>query len=216
MYQKPRLKKKNLCGFMPASIEIKNERRGSIFLSFGEFEAMEAPSIANKELFFKDFNNSIDQPRLNKVAEDEDGSSVLSSCKRNGQNIFLSPEKLLEVAEFDKVAEPESKKTESLLQTESVPIQASSQKVEMTSSVARMEVDKAEVNRREKFGGQHCFILDNQSRIDPNSPIINDPSVSESPVLPLNAGASSSKHLMPKILSYSDHLSQKLQSSPNG
>lgn len=42
--------KKNLCGFMQATIEIKNEIRGNIFLNFGDIESVEAPSNVYKEI----------------------------------------------------------------------------------------------------------------------------------------------------------------------
>ena len=37
--------RKNLCGFLPAPIEIKRETRGNFFLNFGDFEPLEVPVI---------------------------------------------------------------------------------------------------------------------------------------------------------------------------
>lgn len=61
---------------MSASIEIKNECRGSIYLHFGDIEPMEEPSLVHKDLFISDFLNPIDQLRLKQVADDEGVSCI--------------------------------------------------------------------------------------------------------------------------------------------
>ena len=103
---------KNLCGFMPASIEIKNELRGSVVLNFGDNEAVEAPSYVHKELFYKDFNNSIDQYRVNKVAEDEVGGFSSLSRIREGRKFIPSSEKVLEKAEGEEIVVPKTRNAE--------------------------------------------------------------------------------------------------------
>lgn len=67
----------NLCGFILATIEIKDEKRGNIFLSFGDIEIMEAPTKVHGDLFVKDFTNPIDIVKLNCVLQDEEISPVL-------------------------------------------------------------------------------------------------------------------------------------------
>lgn len=59
--------KKNLCGFMPSTIEIIDVNRTNIFLNFGDIEALEAPKISNGELLIKNFYNLFDLVRLRKV-----------------------------------------------------------------------------------------------------------------------------------------------------
>lgn len=63
--------RKNLYGFMPATIEIQDERRGNIFLNFGDIETTKAPKEIHGALFLKDFSNPIDLMRLKLVAQDE-------------------------------------------------------------------------------------------------------------------------------------------------
>lgn len=58
----------NKCGFMPALIEIKNEKRGNIFLNFGDIELDNDLSFTKGDLFINNFYNLIDRARLNRVA----------------------------------------------------------------------------------------------------------------------------------------------------
>lgn len=44
--------KRNLCGYIPSTIEIKNPRRGNIFLHFGDKEQMNPPKYIKKNLLF--------------------------------------------------------------------------------------------------------------------------------------------------------------------
>lgn len=53
-------------------------------LSFGDIKVVEAPATVHEDLFYKDFNNSIDQSRLNKVVEDEGVTSIFPNCNRRG------------------------------------------------------------------------------------------------------------------------------------
>lgn len=57
---------------------------------------MEVPSYAHKDLFFKEFNNPIDQNCINKVAEDEDACGMVANCIRLGRFVTISPEKIPE------------------------------------------------------------------------------------------------------------------------
>lgn len=63
--------RKNVCGFIPATININNEFRGSIHLLFGDIIPMNDSSSIIKEFFGSEFKNPIDQDCLNKVKEDE-------------------------------------------------------------------------------------------------------------------------------------------------
>ena len=51
---------KKLCGFLPATIELKNENRGNFYLNFGDMESLDTPQIVKSDLFFSDFSNAID------------------------------------------------------------------------------------------------------------------------------------------------------------
>ncbi|XP_038904899.1 uncharacterized protein LOC120091119 isoform X2 [Benincasa hispida] len=59
--------KENLCGFVPATIEVSNEKRGSIYLNFGDISTSNPPSKVKGDLFESDFTNPIDLIRLNEV-----------------------------------------------------------------------------------------------------------------------------------------------------
>lgn len=63
--------RKNLCGFLPATIELKSENWGNFSLNFGDFEPLEAPVIIQYDLFQSDFSNPIDLCRINSVILDE-------------------------------------------------------------------------------------------------------------------------------------------------
>lgn len=52
--------KKNLCGFIPSTIEISDKKRGSTFLNFGDIESIEPPGKVKDELCVKDFSNPFD------------------------------------------------------------------------------------------------------------------------------------------------------------
>lgn len=56
--------KKNLCGFMPPTIEIKDKKRGNIFLNFRDIKLIDPPSKVKGALFVKDFTNHIDVVRF--------------------------------------------------------------------------------------------------------------------------------------------------------
>lgn len=45
---------------MPATIEIKDEKRGYIFFNFSDIETIEAPNTIHGALFIKFFSNPID------------------------------------------------------------------------------------------------------------------------------------------------------------
>lgn len=45
---------------MPSTIEIKDAKRGNIFLNFGDIEKLNPPSNIRKVLVVEDFENSID------------------------------------------------------------------------------------------------------------------------------------------------------------
>ena len=45
----------NLCGFLPATVELRSEIQGHIFLNFGDFEVMENPKVIEGALFLKDY-----------------------------------------------------------------------------------------------------------------------------------------------------------------
>ena len=62
--------RKNLCDFLPATIELKNESRGNFFLNFGDNESIDNPDIAIKGIFlvtflilsiFVDYNQLLDE-----------------------------------------------------------------------------------------------------------------------------------------------------------
>ena len=42
--------KKNQCGFVPSTIEISNQKRGNIFLHFGDFEFLSPPFLCARRL----------------------------------------------------------------------------------------------------------------------------------------------------------------------
>ena len=64
--------KKNLCGFVPSTIEITDLKRGHIYLHFGDFEFLN-PHISLKAPNLRDdFNNSLDCFRIREVMIDED------------------------------------------------------------------------------------------------------------------------------------------------
>lgn len=89
--------KRNLCGFMPASIEIKNVMRGSIFKILRMSKSWKVRLTLKR--IFKDFINPIDQNRLSKVAEDEEACSLVSKCIRLGRFVPLSSKMLPESSE---------------------------------------------------------------------------------------------------------------------
>lgn len=61
--------KKNLCRFVPSTIEILNLKRGNIFLHFGDFEFL--PNHSKAPNLQDDFSNFIDQLRIREVLHDE-------------------------------------------------------------------------------------------------------------------------------------------------
>ncbi|TYK16775.1 DNA/RNA polymerases superfamily protein [Cucumis melo var. makuwa] len=63
--------KENLCGFIPATIEISDEREGNIFLNFGVISLFNPPSKVLGDLFTHNFSNSLDIVRLSQVMKDE-------------------------------------------------------------------------------------------------------------------------------------------------
>ncbi|XP_050946413.1 uncharacterized protein LOC107992196 [Cucumis melo] len=45
-YSKAKIKvSQNLCGFLPATVELRDENQGNIFFNFGDFEALEDPKV---------------------------------------------------------------------------------------------------------------------------------------------------------------------------
>lgn len=72
---------RNLSGFMPDTLELKNGIRGSLFLNFGNFEPLIVPNIVKNDLFISDFFNPIDLHRLESVALDEEMRFELPSSK---------------------------------------------------------------------------------------------------------------------------------------
>lgn len=81
--------KENLCGFIPAMIEINDEKKGSIFLNFGDISSITPPSKVGGDLFVCDFSNPVDG-RLNQVLKDEE----IENDPLSGKFEFLLPEKL--------------------------------------------------------------------------------------------------------------------------
>ena len=73
--------KKNLCGFMPSTIEIKDGKQGNIFLNFGDIEIIDPLSKVKGALFTRDFTNHIDVVRLNQVMKDEGINSSFKSIE---------------------------------------------------------------------------------------------------------------------------------------
>lgn len=63
--------KRNLCRFMPSTIEIIDVNRRNIFLNFGDIEVMDPPNITKGPLCISDFTNPQDLVRLNQVMKDE-------------------------------------------------------------------------------------------------------------------------------------------------
>ena len=63
--------KENLCVFIPATLEINDEKRGNIFLNFGDISSVNPPSKVRGDLFVYDFSNPVDAVRLNPVLKDE-------------------------------------------------------------------------------------------------------------------------------------------------
>lgn len=53
---------------MPATIEIVDEKRGNIFLNFGDIESFEDFNSNKGALFLSNFSNPIELLRLNQVA----------------------------------------------------------------------------------------------------------------------------------------------------
>ena len=63
--------KKNVCGFMPSTIYIKDFKRGNIFLNFSDIEQLNPPSKISKPLVIKGFENSTDLLRIRTTLQDE-------------------------------------------------------------------------------------------------------------------------------------------------
>lgn len=63
--------KRNLCRFMPSTIQIINVNRRNIFLNFGDIEVVNPPNITKGPLCISDFTNPLDLVRLNQVMKDE-------------------------------------------------------------------------------------------------------------------------------------------------
>ncbi|KAA0051433.1 hypothetical protein E5676_scaffold333G001030 [Cucumis melo var. makuwa] len=64
--------KKNLCGFVPPTIEITDLKRKNIYLHFGDFEFLNPTGPSKVPSLWDDFNNSIDCLRVRDVLLDED------------------------------------------------------------------------------------------------------------------------------------------------
>lgn len=47
--------KKNLCGFLPTTIKLKDESRGNFYFNFGDIEVLEELSVVQNPFFIKDF-----------------------------------------------------------------------------------------------------------------------------------------------------------------
>ena len=63
--------KKNLCGFVPSTIKISYQKRGNMFLYFGEFEFL-SPHFPKKSPSVQDvYSNSIDRLRVREALLDE-------------------------------------------------------------------------------------------------------------------------------------------------
>ena len=60
--------KKNLCGFVPSTIEITDLKRGNIYLHFGDFEFLNPPRTSKVPFLLDD---SIDHLRIRDVLLDE-------------------------------------------------------------------------------------------------------------------------------------------------
>ena len=56
--------RRNLCGFLLATVELLDAFKGNIFLNFGDIKALEAPKAIEEALFISFFNNSIDLLRI--------------------------------------------------------------------------------------------------------------------------------------------------------
>lgn len=67
-----------MCGFIPATVEIKDAKRG-ILLNFGDIEIMEPRTKVHGDLLVKDFTNPIDIVRLRCVLMDEEINHNLSN-----------------------------------------------------------------------------------------------------------------------------------------
>ena len=52
----------NVCGLLPAMVELRDENRGNFFLNFRDIELLE--DIIEGALFLKDFTNLIDLVKL--------------------------------------------------------------------------------------------------------------------------------------------------------
>lgn len=65
----------NLCGFLPAMVELRDAFRDNIFLNFGDIKVLEAPKVIEEALFISYVNNPIDLLRINQVLLDEGGES---------------------------------------------------------------------------------------------------------------------------------------------
>ena len=70
-----------MCGFNSTTIEIFDERRGNIFLNFGDISIFNPPSKVQGNLFTHDFSNPLDIVRINQVMKDEGFEEVSFSSK---------------------------------------------------------------------------------------------------------------------------------------
>lgn len=73
--------KRNLCGFVPSTIEIIDVNRGKIFLNFGDIEIMDPRNITS--LCLSNFTNLLDLASLNQVMKDERVNSSFKSAEMN-------------------------------------------------------------------------------------------------------------------------------------
>ena len=65
------LVKKNICGFVPSTIEISDHKRGSISLRYGDIEFLSPPNSSLAPNLQGNFSNSIDRLRIREVLNDE-------------------------------------------------------------------------------------------------------------------------------------------------
>lgn len=108
---------------------------------------MEGPPHAQKDLFFKDFINPIDQNRLSKVAEDEEACSLVSKCIRIGRFVPLSPEKLPESSEKVDCPEPVPKFRDEMISSEEIEeVEKSSKTVQIPTSTDLLLMENEAIN----------------------------------------------------------------------
>ena len=82
--------KKNLCGFVPSTIEITDLKRGNIHLHFGDFEFLNPHNPLKAPNLRDNFNNSLDCFRIREVMIDEDLDPSFPLVQKIPKSVFTS------------------------------------------------------------------------------------------------------------------------------